>query len=345
MIVIRLFGVIFTLTLVMAVPKPLDEPKHKEFDTCGGDGEFPLGVCRYPENCCTIEEYLMQRNIGYNDVPSCGFNSPFKGKMICCPKTDTQRTTSGPSIFRFTGTHLVTMRYFKNEEMDDYAYRCTGVLLSSSHVLASKQCAGEEGEELIRPSRVKLGSQDAGRVDDKADIKKDIKKLTSYKNDLVLIKLRTTLNTTQLMGNVSIAKLCHPDDLKGYPNFFAAGYSYSTEKNESCTKFTMQLQNLNLKECNNVKVTRQIEDLATDQSHFCLRPLPIYKEGEECSKCLTATSSVLHVQRMDGSQCVAGIATPTSNEFIEEDSPLYFTNILTNSVSDFFNENNVGRTN
>ncbi|KAH8414862.1 hypothetical protein KR215_007588 [Drosophila sulfurigaster] len=332
MIAIRLFAFIFTLTLVMAVPKP----KYKEFDTCGGDRGFPQGVCRYPQDCCTIIEYLMEKNIRLNDVPSCGFNSPFKGKMICCPKTDTQRTTSGPPIFRFTGTHLVTMRYFKNEHLDEYVYRCTGVLLSSSHVLASKQCAGEEGEEIVRPSRVMLGSQDA-RVDDKSDIKKDIKKLTSYKNDLVLIKLRTTLNKTQLMGNVSIAKLCDPVDLQRNPNFFAAGYSYNTQENESCTKFTMQLQNLNLKECNNVKVTRQIEDLATDQSHFCLRPLPTFERKNECSKCLTATSSVLHVERMDGTQCVAGIATPTNNECIEEDTPLYFTNILRNSVYDFLN--------
>ncbi|XP_062140225.1 uncharacterized protein LOC133848606 [Drosophila sulfurigaster albostrigata] len=336
MIAIRLFAFIFTLTFVMAVPKPLENPKYKEFDTCGGDRGFPQGVCRYPQHCCTIIEYLTEKNIQLNDVPSCGFNSPFEGKMICCPKTDTQRTTSGPPIFRFTGTHLVTMRYFKNEHLDEFVYHCTGVLLSSSQVLASKQCAGEEGEEIFRPSRVMLGSQDA-RVDDESNIKKDIKKLTSYKNDLVLIKLRTTLNKTQLMGNVSIAKLCDPVDLQRNPNFFAAAYSYNTDENESCTKFTMQLQNLNLKECKNVKVTRQIEDLATDQSHFCFRPLPTFERKNECSKCLTATSSVLHVERMDGTQCVAGIATPTKNECIEEDTPLYFTNILRNSVYDFLN--------
>ncbi|XP_062135269.1 uncharacterized protein LOC133844985 [Drosophila sulfurigaster albostrigata] len=333
MIAIRLFAFIFTLTLVMAVPRTLAEPKYKEFDTCGGDREYPLGVCRYTDDCCTIKRYVMQKKINIKDVPSCGYDNPFKSKMICCPKTDTQGTTSGTPIFRFTGTHLVTMRYL-TKYMDDYVYRCTGVVLSPSLVLASKQCDGAGDENL--PSRVKLGSQDA-RVNDKSDIKIDIYRPTSYKNDLVLINLRTRLNRTQLSENVTIANLCHPHDLLGHPNFFAAGYSYNTQANESCKKYTMQLENLNLNECNNVKVTRQIEDLATDQSHLCLRPIPTFEMKNECSKCLTATSSVLHVQRRDGSQCVAGIATPTNNECIEDESPLYFTNILTNSVADFFN--------
>ncbi|XP_060662911.1 uncharacterized protein LOC132795957 [Drosophila nasuta] len=332
---------LFIYALIQLIAKPSTaRKKYQENDICGGLHGFPTGTCQLATKCTTLKTYYEKKRIDPLNVPSCGFKRPFGKAMLCCPKPF-ENLTEGES-YNFTGTHLVTMRYYKNNKRDDYAYRCTGVLLSSSHILASKQCDAENDEDL--PSKVKLGSQDA-RVNDESDIKIAVKQPTRYKNDLVLIELRTTLNTTQLVGNVSIAKLCHPDDLKGYPNFFAAGYSYSTEENESCTKFTMQLQNLNLTECNNVKVMRQIEDLATDQSHFCLRPLPIYKDGEECSKCLTATSSVLHVQRMDGSQCVAGIATPTSNEFIEEDSPLYFTNILTNSVSDFFNENNVGRTN
>ncbi|XP_051860776.1 uncharacterized protein LOC117569060 isoform X4 [Drosophila albomicans] len=330
MIVIRLFPFIFALTLVMTVPRTL---AYKELDTCGGDREYPLGVCRYTDDCCTIKRYVMQKKINIKDVPSCGYDSPFKGKMICCPKTDTQGTTSGPPILRFTGSHLVTMRYL-TEHRDDFSYRFTGVLLSSSLVLASKQCDAEDDEGL--PSKVKLGSQDAG-VNDKSDIEIYVDRPTSYKNDLVLIKLRTRLNRTQLSENVTIANLCHPYDLLGHPQFFAAGYSYNTQKNEGCKKYTMELENLNLNECKNVKVTRQIEDLATDQSHFCLRPIPTFEMKNECSKCLTATSSVLHVQRRDGSQCVAGIATPTNDECIEDESPLYFTNILTKSVSDFFN--------
>ncbi|XP_062140226.1 uncharacterized protein LOC133848607 [Drosophila sulfurigaster albostrigata] len=323
---------IYALIQLIAKPSPAHSKKYQENEICGGLHGFPTGTCQLATKCTTLKTYYEKKWINPLSVPSCGFKGPFGKAMLCCPKPFEDLKEGGS--YNFTGTHLVTMRYFKNENRDEYAYRCTGVLLSSSHVLASKQCDAEEDEDIA--SKVKLGSQDA-RVIDESDIKIDVKKPTSYKNDLVLIKLRTALNTTQLTENVSIAKLCHPEDLTGHPNFFAAGYSYNTQENESCTKFTMQLQNLNLKECNNVKVTRQIEDLATDQSHFCLLPLPIYKEGEECSKCLIATSSVLHVERMDGTQCVAGIATPTYNKCIEEDSPLYFTNILTHSVSDFFN--------
>lgn len=55
---------------------------------------------------------------------------------------------------------------------------------------------------------------------------------------------------------------------------------------------------------------------------------PSAGQDSNCVQCLTASASVLHVPQADGTLCVAGIATPTTNECVRNKEELvYYTMI------------------
>lgn len=55
---------------------------------------------------------------------------------------------------------------------------------------------------------------------------------------------------------------------------------------------------------------------------------PAAGQDSNCVPCLTASASVLHVPQADGTLCVAGIATPTTNECVRNKTELiYYTMI------------------
>lgn len=69
-------------------------------------------------------------------------------------------------------------------------------------------------------------------------------------------------------------------------------------------------------------------DVSENDFHVCLKPgksIPTPAENDKCVQCLTGSASVLHVQRSDGSICVAGLATPTTKVCESSDKPVSFT--------------------
>lgn len=107
----------------------------------------------------------------------------------------------------------------------------------------------------------------------------------------------------------------------------------STGKN--CDLFAQQLHLEDLETCRGVQNQRGVQGLRN--SHFCLAVVGNGVRNGQCRKCLTASSSVLHVRLPNGKYCVAGIATPTTNICDDTVKLLYYTNILSDSVSDFLN--------
>lgn len=92
--------------------------------------------------------------------------------------------------------------------------------------------------------------------------------------------------------------------------------------------------------CRNVLNTLKVEDIGDANTHVCVTPGRNYvtpDDDNSCSKCLTGTSSVLQLERPDGSYCVGGIATPTTNECNVNDvsDPLYYTLLLDSTIKNY----------
>lgn len=104
---------------------------------------------------------------------------------------------------------------------------------------------------------------------------------------------------------------------------------------ENCDLFAQQLHLEDHETCRGVQNPREVQVLGN--SHFCLSVVGNGVRDSQCRRCLTASSSVLHARLPNGKYCVAGIATPTSNACDDTVKLLYYTNILSDSVSDFFN--------
>ncbi|KAL7743543.1 hypothetical protein ACLKA6_013349 [Drosophila palustris] len=312
-----------------------------ENDRCYKVG-LPLGRCKLPENCQTLPEYIKAGLFTMADVLECGFKDAFSAMMYCCPDDPPPSRaipTRQPNR-SLTGTHLVSLEYLKPVTLDDVVYRCTGIVLTPSYVLATTKCIGKD--IIGRPNKVLLGSTDSRLyVDSQTEI--EIKSYTSYNNELTLFELEKEIPSSQLLENVSKATLCNRLDLSGEPNLFAVGYAYDQHEGSNCALFSQQLRLVNSDECINVRSSRQIEGIRWRNSHLCVLPenrvlVSDAYPRNNCLKCLTASSSVLHLQRPDGSQCVAGIATPTTDECLENRLPLYYTNIVSNNgVNDFLN--------
>ncbi|KAH8386389.1 hypothetical protein KR093_000178 [Drosophila rubida] len=344
--ILHIFTLGFSLAVQLAACGAVNIPRrrYKEHDNCGGINGFPSGMCREAASCSTLHSYYAKQQFGPLDVPTCGFKPPFGIELLCCPNTFHVPPSSQQQLGSFQGSHLVTLGYLKPITLDSYVFRCTGVLLSPTHVLATSQCVGQKTVD--KPNKVLLGAEDPALYDD-SQIEVAIKSTKEFQGELVLFELETALSSSQLTGNVGIARLCQRSDLLRRSNWFAIGYSYNPLVYDSCSKFAQQVQRVNPSECRDVQQQLGAHNLTENQSHLCIQPLAIYAShggSAECSKCLAYTSSVLHVKRADGSQCVAGIATPAGDECVESNGALYFTNILTPAVQEFLQQNSVPNT-
>lgn len=109
----------------------------------------------------------------------------------------------------------------------------------------------------------------------------------------------------------------------------------------NCELFEQEVQLEESSKCKNVQNQRGLKDLGT--SEFCVKVganvSPVAGGEKRCQKCLTPSTSVLHIKKPNGVYCVAGIATPTTNECDEGVEYLYYTNILEDTISDFLNLN------
>ncbi|XP_034477966.1 uncharacterized protein LOC117784359 [Drosophila innubila] len=308
------------------------DARYKPNDRCQVDG-FPMGRCKIGDDCTTLQQYLVAGKAKLNDF-HCGYETPFSPRMYCCP--------DDPPLPRATPTrqtyakHLVSLRYLNPVTLDDYIYQCTGVIVSPSFVLATTKCLGKN--IVSRPNKILLGSTDPSKYVD-SQIATDIKRNISYNNELVLFELEKELTSSQLSGIVSVAPTCLTSDVKGDPKTFAVGFAFNLDESTNCALFSQQMRNVHIDQCRNVENKRQIQGLNFENSHLCFEPETVSsnsRQSEQCLRCLTASSSVLHVQRPDGSYCVAGIATPTTDECVENGAPVYYTNIVSDyRVSDF----------
>lgn len=109
----------------------------------------------------------------------------------------------------------------------------------------------------------------------------------------------------------------------------------------NCELFEQEVYLEQNSKCRKVQNQRGVKGLGT--SEFCVRVgatvSPVASGESQCQKCLTASTSVLHIKKPNGVYCVAGIATPTTNECDEKVEYLYYTNILEDTISDFLNLN------
>ncbi|EDV99591.1 GH12340 [Drosophila grimshawi] len=137
------------------------------------------------------------------------------------------------------------------------------------------------------------------------------------------------------MPNARSATLCIEEEAKGASNLYAVGFAQGVDGN-NCDLFTTPL--VLSDDCSLVQATRRVEGFDIPGMHLCVKPISggsHSRQMDSCSKCLTASSSVLHVQRTDGSFCVAGIATPTTNKCVVNNNSIYYTSVVNSDARMF----------
>lgn len=148
--------------------------------------------------------------------------------------------------------------------------------------------------------------------------------ITKYGNDLVRFEVKGTIPE-----GVSVFNWCSVTDLDKNATLFAIGFAQTQGDNDlPCDLFQQQLTPVGFDKCVGVRNDRNVTAIMPD-THICVEPglaQPPQDPKSSCIQCLTASSSVLHVHRADGSQCVMGIATPTTNVCLENSKEmLYYT--------------------
>ncbi|XP_023176415.1 uncharacterized protein LOC111603168 [Drosophila hydei] len=288
-------------------------------------------VCKLANDCITWHAYKDQ----HNTLISCGFE-PLSGRELhCCPnrfpKAYVPPTTSTPlppttppphhsTVIQLSNfKHLVPILYL-SKHLDYFDYHCTAIILSPTRLLTTSRCVGPNIAGT--PSRIAVGVTDP-RVNYDEELEYEIKSgIKQMNKDLALLELHTAIDfSDKLMENASIAVLCHADELAGQPKLYAVGFAQNEATN--CGLFKLRLERLS--DCRVPELSRPVTGINTNATHICVRAMPETSPRlDGCKNCLTATSSVLHVERSDGSLCVAGIATPTTDECtVNSDSTLY----------------------
>lgn len=123
-----------------------------------------------------------------------------------------------------------------------------------------------------------------------------------------------------------------------YPTFKEGNFlecrQYSFEifaDDRYCGLFRQKLKPISSNKClganNTLNVTIDME-----QSHYCMEAVleKNSSDGQDsnCVQCLTASASVLHIQRADGTLCVEGIATPTTNKCLRNEKELLYYTVI-----------------
>ncbi|XP_030079298.1 uncharacterized protein LOC115482955 isoform X2 [Drosophila hydei] len=222
-----------------------------------------------------------------------------------------------PKELRFP--YLASLQYV-GPLHDDFVFRCTAIILSSKQLLTTSICVGSKERE--NPNSVVLGVSDMrGHIDEKLTFQLKTNAM-QINNDVVLFDLHTDINfKDQSMKNVSMATLCYENELTEQSRLYAVGFAQNEATN--CGLFKLRLERLS--DCRVPELSRPVTGINTNATHICVRAMPETSPRlDGCKNCLTATSSVLHVERSDGSLCVAGIATPTTDECtVNSESTLY----------------------
>ncbi|XP_034484929.1 uncharacterized protein LOC117789871 [Drosophila innubila] len=309
-----------------------------EGDPCPERQGFPSRTCVKEAACTTLNDYK-DLNLSEENEKSCDFSSPNPEKLICCPDllplnfTTTIQPPIKPQTLIFK--YLASVGYYEQISMDDYEYRYTAIVLSPSHVLATSPSLKLSNNMV--PVHVILGTSDP-RVYVDTQVFRTVVNRRKITMDLALYELENPISENQLLKTISIANLCDRADFLNSPNMKAIGYAQNQTYSTSCAMFTKQVQLVDFNKCHNVLSTLKLEDIVGSKTHLCVTPgTDHFTPGDDnrCSKCLTATSSVLHVQRPDGSFCVGGIATPTTNECVVNSEPLYYTILQSGTLRKF----------
>ncbi|KAL7743542.1 hypothetical protein ACLKA6_013348 [Drosophila palustris] len=295
-------------------------------DPCPSRPGFPPSTCAKFEFCETLKAY---KNIS-DKVEGCGFYLPYGKELICCPdkmpspNTATtiqpEATTQKPKLYY---NYLGSMGYLEPIRMDDYEYRYTAIILSPSHVLATKL------SNISKPLKVMLGTGDPRKAVD-TEVELYTKATRGIEKDLILYELEEPISESQLRTNISIAKLCDSGDLLNSTIMNAIGFARDRTLGTNCAVFKQRVHLVDFNKC------PALQDIPEPNAHLCVTPgVDDATPGKDdlCSKCLTASSSVLQVERPDGSFCVGGIATPTTNECVVTGDPIYYTILLASKFS------------
>nr|XP_032295926.1 uncharacterized protein LOC6635432 [Drosophila virilis] len=309
-------------------------------ERCPERNGYPASTCQLAESCTTLVAYKsLERS-----VTVCGFISQSGQELLCCPDraeaiSRTLTPTATPETIPVQmSTHLASLGYYKADTLDEIEYRCTAIILSPNQLLATSKCVGNKIYE--KPNRVLVGVTDPRKFFD-PELEFELTTKVQYKDDLALFTLSTSIDVSKTeMANVSLALLCNETELEGVPKLYAVGFAQDNGSN--CGLFKTRLERFN--DCTKVELKRQVS--AIDKSrNLCLVPQRNASHAgvsDECTKCLTASTSVLHVERADGSFCVAGIATPTTNDCIVNSGPIYYTSIVNRAGEEVLPENQTG---
>ncbi|XP_030379203.1 uncharacterized protein LOC115627612 isoform X2 [Scaptodrosophila lebanonensis] len=209
--------------------------------------------------------------------------------------------------------HLAAVGYH-DEHYDGFVYRCTAVILTTNILVVSAKCIGT-GRDL--PIQVVVGKADLGRGPIRNNVIR-IKTRRSWFNETGILVLEKHIEASQLAG---VAEICSARELQRSPRMRSIGWGFSKVRETRCSLFEMSMQQIDKSYCADPAKKVPI------YQHHCLQPnetLTVQRD-DGCSKCLSGTGSVLHVERPDNSLCVAAIATPSSVDCNESTEPLYYT--------------------
>ncbi|XP_032593889.1 uncharacterized protein LOC6565142 [Drosophila grimshawi] len=324
---------IIILPILAANGNPTRSSVHKKVGDECQFLNFTESYCELGERCSTLETFVNDGIIALEEIPTCGFMDPTSSEMLCCPS---QRSISSfPQAPKQSFNHLAFLLYLNPTTLDEYVIRCTAIVLSSTKVLTSSTCVDRENDE---PSKVVVGFSNARNfnlfVHDKEIFDIKVRETTQLYNDIALLVLNRQINLDQ-MPNARSATLCIEEEAKGASNLYAVGFAQGVDGN-NCDLFTTPL--VLSDDCSLVQATRRVEGFDIPGMHLCVKPISggsHSRQMDSCSKCLTASSSVLHVQRTDGSFCVAGIATPTTNKCVVNNNSIYYTSVVNSDARMF----------
>ncbi|XP_017850569.1 uncharacterized protein LOC108605411 [Drosophila busckii] len=325
-----MFGyyVYIAFILILSIQAKHTVYRHlNEHDKCPPTDSYPESYCELAENCPQLQHYVNQHIISLNEVPSCDFKDDKHAELFCCPKYL-------PEQHKEVYPYLAFLGYLKPPTLDEIVYRCTALVLSSNHLLATTNCFGSE--IIDNPLQAVFGVHDArDYFTGKHQLElRGVEKPPVLRNDLVIYELDTSIEAAAFSFNVSRANICAAQHLRDAVELRAIAYAQNNNA-ENCALFKQKLRLLPFKECSRVQNIRQVEQIKR-KTHICLMPIEIGAKLGPCTNCLIPSSSVLEAELQDGSVCVAGIATPTTADCVANMAPLYYTSIMSKSARDYF---------
>ncbi|XP_033239698.1 uncharacterized protein [Drosophila pseudoobscura] len=337
-------GLLLTALMTLsagAYPK-LEISLSVEGEPCPSRPGYPESRCLGIKNCSNVELYIKSGNMTLYDVVGCGIGVYME--LVCCPNkppnlqtvsstTDSSPAGVGPMVpesepkqkrkpEREPYRHVVSLQYLNALTFDSYVMRCTGVLLKENFALTSAACAGSF---IADPNHVRLGLSEPFK-----DLL-EIDNITYHNNDLVL------LHMSHGYSREFIAEVCKQVDVENRLKLIAVGFSQKNEEN--CSWFEREVTNVTFDSCDRVSINRPVRGI-DNINHICVSPKTASPRSPpgSCVECLRGSASILYVIRPDGSDCVAGIATPTSKSCIITTHPLYYTSLFSPINSRFLND-------